>query len=101
MVVQQTLITIGGTYEERGQITMEFLDQCYTVTGTGGWETCMVIQDELEAHGLCSCFRWEPDPSRAKRDHVNWRFFYETNLRLDAIQDLLEHYVLQHKVQLR
>ena len=80
---------------------MQFLDQCYTITGTGGWESCMVVQDTLEEHGVCSCFRWEPDPSRPKRDHSNWRFFFETNLKLDNLLDLLGHYVREYKVQLR
>jgi hypothetical protein len=80
---------------------MELLDQCYTITGTGGWETCMVVQDKLEEHGLCSCFRWEPDPHRPKRDHANWRFLFETNLRLDKLTDLLDYYVHQYNVQLR
>ena len=80
---------------------MEFLDQCYTITGTGGWESCMVVQDKLEEHGLCTCFRWEPDPRRPKRDRVNWRFFFETNLKLDTLRDLLDYYVRQYNVQLK
>jgi hypothetical protein len=80
---------------------MEFLDQCYTITGTGGWESCMVVQDRLEEHGLCTCFRWEPDPHRPWRDRVNWRFLFETNLKSDKLKDLLGFYVRQYNVQLR
>jgi len=80
---------------------MEFLDQCYTITGTGGWESCIMVQDKLEEHGLCSCFRWEPDPSRPKHDRANWRFLYETNLKRDRLRDLLDYYVHQYNVQLR
>jgi hypothetical protein len=61
----------------------------------------MMVQDTLEEHGLCSCFRWEPDPRRPKLDRVNWRFFFETNLKLDTLQDLLGHFVHQYNVQLR
>ena len=61
----------------------------------------MVVQDKLEEHGLCSCFRWEPDPSRPRRDRANWRFLFETNLKVDKLQDLLDYYVRQYNVQLR
>jgi hypothetical protein len=61
----------------------------------------MVVQDKLEEHGLCTCFRYEPDPRRPKRDRANWRFFFETNLKLEKLRDLLGGYVHQYKVQLR
>ena len=36
-----------------------------------------------------------------KRDRANWRFLYETNLKLDRLKDLLDYYVRQYNVQLR
>ena len=79
----------------------ELLDECYTISGTGGWESCMVIQETLQDHGLCSCFRWKLDPSGNNHDHSNWRFLYETHLGREAVQDLLGSYVTRYKVQFR
>jgi hypothetical protein len=60
----------------------------------------MVVQEKLQEHGLCSCFRWQLDPSGANHDHSNWRFFFETYLGLDALQSLLGRYITRYKVQL-
>jgi len=79
----------------------DFLDECYTISGTGGWESCMVIQEALQEHGLCSCFRWQLDPSGNNHDHSDWAFLYETYLRPDAVQTLLGRYTTRYKVQLR
>jgi len=79
----------------------ELLDECYTISGTGGWESCMVIQEKLQEHGLCSCFRWQLDPSGANHDHSNWRFLFETHLRLDALQAKLGRYITRYNVQFR
>jgi hypothetical protein len=80
---------------------MERLDECYTVYGTGGWESCMVIQERLQDHGLCSCLRWDPEPKPNGSDRVNWRFFYETNLKPAQALNVLGHYVARYKVQLK
>jgi hypothetical protein len=79
----------------------ELLDECYTVSGTGGWESSMVIQEKLQEHGLCSCFRWQLDPSGHNHDHTNWCFLFETHLRRDAVQTLLNHYIARYNVQFR
>ena len=80
---------------------MLILEKSFTVSGTGGWESCMVIQDKLEEHGLCSCFRWELDPSGAHRDHSNWRFLFETYLGSDALLKLLGNDATRYQVQFR
>jgi hypothetical protein len=77
---------------------MERLDECYTVHGTGGWESCMVIQEQLQDHGLCSCLRWEPEPRRTGSDHINWRFCFETNLTPKEALALLGRYADRYKV---
>jgi hypothetical protein len=79
----------------------ELLDECYTVSGTGGWESCMVIQERLQEHGLCSCFRWRLDPSGNNHDHRNWRFLFETHLPVEALHALLGRYVTRYNVQFR
>jgi hypothetical protein len=72
---------------------MGSLGECYTVYGTGGWEACNVIQDKLQSQGLCSYFRWEPDPP-------NWRFFFETNLNRKQTLDLLGSFAGRYKIRL-
>jgi hypothetical protein len=61
----------------------------------------MVIQEKLQEHGLCSCFRWQLDPSGNNHDHTNWRFLFETHLGPDAVQILLGRYIARYKVQFR
>jgi hypothetical protein len=84
---------------------MEHLDRCYTVHGTGGWESCMVIQDRLQEHGLCSLTRWDPDPHHpAEADgesETRWRFFFETNLKPTEALALLGPYGSRYQVQFR
>lgn len=75
-------------------MTIEQLDECYTVYGCGGWEACNVIQDKLQRFGLCSYSRWEPTPP-------NWRFFFETNLKPTETLDLLGGYAERYNVQVR
>lgn len=75
-------------------VTMQRLDECYTVHGCGGWEACNVIQDELQQFGLCSYSRWEPVPP-------NWRFFYETNLSPTETLDVLGTYARRFNVRIQ
>ena len=77
----------------------ELLDECYSVSGTGGWESCMVIQEKLQEHGLCTCFRWKLDPSGNNHDRTNWRFLFETHLGRDDVHTLLGRYIARYKVQ--
>jgi hypothetical protein len=70
------------------------LDECYAIYGTGGWEVCNVIQDKLQTYGLCSYFRWEPDPP-------DWRFFFETHLKPKETLDLLGNYAARYNVRLK
>lgn len=84
---------------------MERLDECYTVSGTGGWESCMVIQDKLQEHGLCSCTRLDPDPAyQGDWEHetpTHWRFFYETNLQRSEALHVLGTYAARYRVQMK
>jgi hypothetical protein len=59
----------------------------------------MVIQEKLQEHGLCSCFRWQLDPSGNNHDHSNWRFLFETHLPIEALRALLGRYVTRYNVQ--
>jgi hypothetical protein len=83
---------------------MEHLDECYSVSGTGGLDSCIAVQEKLQAYGLCGYTRWEPDPryqgAMADEFSAHWRFFYETNLkRAEAIQ-VLGSYATRYNVQL-
>jgi len=84
---------------------MERLEECYTVCGTGGWESCMVIQDKLQEHGLCSCTRLEPDPAHfGDVEHENWtrwRFFYETNLKRTEALMVLGKYADRYRIRFK
>ena len=84
---------------------MERLDECYTISGRGGWESCMVIQDRLQEHGLCSCTRWDPDPAYRgdweKEIPTHWRFCFETNLPASDALALLGKYVDRYHVQMK
>lgn len=82
-------------------MAIERLDLCYTIYGTGGWESCMVVQDKLQDFGLCSCLRWDPDPRPAGDDRSNWRFLFETNLQPVEALDLLGGYASRYNLQLR
>ncbi len=72
---------------------MERLDECYVIHGTGGFEACLVIQEKLQRHGLCSYTRWDPDPPK-------WRFFFETNLKPTEALQVLGKYVVRYQVRL-
>jgi hypothetical protein len=84
---------------------MEHLDECYYVFGTGGWESCLEVQDRLQEDGLCSYTRWDPDPQDGEGPHASspdrWRFFFETNLKPSEALALLGHYATRYNVQLR
>jgi hypothetical protein len=64
---------------------MESLEECYTVCGMGGWESCLVVQEKLQRYGLCSFTRWDPGPDFSDNGDQefpsHWRFFFETNLK--------------------
>lgn len=70
------------------------MDECYAIYGNGGWEVCNVVQDKLQTHGLCSLFRWNPDPP-------DWRFFFETHLKRTEALALLDTYTVRYNIQLR
>jgi hypothetical protein len=84
---------------------MEQLDQCYTVLGTGGVESCIAIQERLQQHGLCSLLRWDPDPNyRANGEEepqTHWRFFFETNLKRTEALSLLGTYAARYNIHLK
>jgi hypothetical protein len=84
---------------------MERLDECYTIYGTGGWESCMVIQDRLQDHGLCTCTRWAPDPTYRgdweQEKPTHWRFFFETNLKETEALALLGSYADRYQVLIK
>jgi len=84
---------------------MEHLNECYTVSGTGGLESCIVVQEKLQDFGLCSFTRWDPDPrparARSQEPHSHWRFFFETNLKRTDTLDLLGSFATRYNIQLR
>ncbi len=53
--------------------------RCYTIRGRGDISAATAVQAQLRLHGVCSYFNWDPRPPQ-------WRFFYETNLKLQEIQ---------------
>lgn len=56
--------------------------RCYNLRGDGDIAAATAIQAELQSHGMCSYFNWDPRPPR-------WRFFYETNLEKSEIAGML------------
>jgi len=84
---------------------MESLNECYSVCGTGGWESCIVIQERLQDYGLCSYLRWDPDPhyrgTLDEEPQVHWRFFYETDLKRSEALSLLGAYATRYDIQFR
>lgn len=56
--------------------------RCYNFRGEGDIAAATAIQAQLRGHGACSYFAWDPLPP-------HWRFFYETNLTRDEIEELL------------
>ena len=83
---------------------MEQLDECFTVHGTGGIESCIAIQEKLQQYGLCSLLRWDPDPSyrgiSEEEPQTRWRFFFETNLKRSEALDVLGSYTARYGIQL-
>ena len=73
-------------------MAIQWLDECYTVRGTGGFEGCIAIQEKLQDHGLCSYTREDPE-------WPHWRFFFETDLNCGEALELLGQYVTRYRIQ--
>jgi hypothetical protein len=56
--------------------------QCYTFHGDGDISAATAVQAELRGYGTCCYFSWDPRPP-------SWRFFYETNLTLIEVEQVL------------
>ena len=76
---------------EIGLTILENLDECYTIRGCGGFAACIVVQEKLQDHGLCSYTRWDPEPPY-------WRFFFETNLQKQAMTSVLGNLTQRYHV---
>ena len=73
-------------------MAIQRLDECYVVRGSGGFEACIVVQERLQDHGLCSYTREDPE-------WPNWRFFYETSLKRWEALELLGQFAARYNIR--